>query len=141
MEQPDGDVVQQLKSAEQKEETDKQVKSVDEVKPIEKQLAEKQPAENQPAEKQAVEKEARNGDIKIQVDDPSDKKEAVKEEDKEEKILKESRISIKADADEDEEAMEALLSHNMRETEIRWDLSNVEIIILRLAQNNVIISI
>ena len=110
VELPDGDVVQQLKSAEQTEDADKQVKPADELKPIEKH----------PVEKQPIEKQARNGDVKIQVADaPPDKMEVVKEE--EEKSLKseERRISIEADADEDEEAMEALLSHNMRETEIR----------------------
>ena len=39
---------------------------------------------------------------------------------KEEEVKsEESRINVEAAGDEDEEAMEALLSHDMRETEIR----------------------
>ena len=86
----------QLKPAEQKEDRDNQLKSADELKPVEKQPA-------------------RNGDVKIRVDAPPDKIEVKEEEVKSE----ESRIGVEDAADEDEEAMEALLSHDMRETEIR----------------------
>merc|ERR1712037_234278 len=74
VEQPDGDVVHQLKSAaEQQEDRDKQLKSAehkeelnpaDELKPIEKQAA-------------------KNGDVKIHVDAPPEKME-VKEEEEDE---------------------------------------------------------
>ena len=84
----------QLKLDERKEETEKQLNPADELKPIEK---------------------ARNGDVKIHVDAPPDKLEVKEEEVKSE----ESRINVEAAGDEDEEAMEALLSHDMRETEIR----------------------
>ena len=61
---------------------------------------------------QSIEKQARNGDVNIQMGpNVSDKVEV-----QEEMSLKgESRVSI----EDEEEAMEALLSHDMRETEIR----------------------
>merc|ERR1712037_3728 len=91
VEQPDGDVVHQLKSAaEQQEDRDKQLKSAEheeELNPA---------AELKPIEKQA----AGNGDVKIHVDAPPEKTE-VKEE--EEVKSEESRIKIEAAADDDEE--------------------------------------
>ena len=113
-EQPDGDAFNQLKStAEQKVDGDKQLKSsaeqqeetsrqADELKAIEELLGE------------------RNGDVKIHMDAPPDKMEAKEEEEEEEEVKsKESKIKIEDAADDDEEAMEALLSRDMRETEIR----------------------
>jgi len=106
----------QLKSAEQlnSAEQPEQLKAVD------NELRPDETATNQlSVEMQA----ARNGDVKIHVKQqnaPPDKME-VKEE--------EMKINIEAAGnDEDEEAMEALLSHDMRETEIRWDFkSEIEI--------------
>jgi len=116
VEQPDGDVLEKLKLTE-KQEPDKQLKSVEQLNSAEQQEPvelksvddELKPAET--AAQMSIEKEARNGDVKIHVKQnaPPDKME-VKEE-----VMK---INIEA-GDDDEEAMEALLSRDMRETEIR----------------------
>ena len=135
VQQPDGDVLEKLKLTE-KQEPDKQLKSVEQLnsaeqqEPVELQLVdgELKPAET--AAQMSIEKEARNGDVKIHVKQnaPPDKME-VKEE-----VMK---INIEA-GDDDEEAMEALLSRDMRETEIRWDFkSKIEIDANTLAQSNI----
>ena len=133
VEQPDGNVVEKLKLAE-KQEPDKQLKSAIELNSAEQQ----EPVEFKsvddelkPAETAAqIEKEVRNGDVKIHVKQnaPPDKM-----DDKEEVM----KINIEA-GDDDEDAMEALLSHDMRETEIRWDFkSEIEIDANTLAQSNI----
>ena len=103
VEQSDCDDVRQLRSATERKEdrdnpleaTDGQLeganRSADQLTGIEKQLE-------------------RNGDVKIDVDAPPDE---LEEEDQ----GKES--AVEHAGDEDEEAMEALLSSDMRETEIR----------------------
>ena len=98
-----GDLVEQLKPAEQCE-PDDQLKPADELKPIENV--------SETVVDQSIEKQARNGDVNIHMGpNVSDKVEV-----QEEMSLKgESRVSV----EDEEDAMEALLSHDMRETEIR----------------------
>jgi len=105
---------EQLKSAEQLNSAEQQ----DQLKPVDDELI---PAETASDQLSVETQAARNDDVKIHVKQnaPPDKME-VKEE--------EMKINIEAAGDEDEEAMEALLSHDMRETEIRWDFkSEIEI--------------
>ena len=115
VEQPDGHVVEKLKLAE-KQEPDKQLKSADQINSAEQQepVQQLKPVDDElkPTDQFSVENPARNGDVKIHVKQnaPPDKME-VKEE-----VMK---IKIEAVDDDEEEAMEALLSHDMRETEIR----------------------